>query len=84
MPAALCGRLLCVARQTYAVLADGAVPEAPNSDQIGYLGAPQGFVAGRDRIDAGLVGESADGILLAFRGTLPPDSPNHGQAVLDW
>ena len=84
MLASLTARLLCVARQCYAIATDGPVADAPDSNQIGYLEAPQGFAAGDERIDAALVGRSGDGILLAFRGTLPPDSPNHGQAILDW
>lgn len=83
MPLSLTGRLLCAARQSYQITGDGPVPAAPNSDQIGY-GTPDGFAVGPARIDACLVGEADDGIIVAFRGTLPPDSPNHGQAVLDW
>jgi hypothetical protein len=84
MPASLTARLLCVARQCYQVKASGAVPDAPDSNLIGYLGAPQGFAAGERQIHAALVGQSGDGILLGFRGTLPPDSPDHGQAIRDW
>ncbi len=83
MPLSLTGRLLCAARQSYQIVGDGPVPAAPNSDQIGY-GTPDGFAVGPARIDAALVGEADDGIIVAFRGTLPPDSPNHGQVILDW
>ena len=74
MPLSLTGRLLCAARQSYQIVGDGPVPAAPNSDQIGY-GTPDGFAVGPARIDAALVGEADDGIIVAFRGTLPPDSP---------
>jgi hypothetical protein len=47
-------------------------PVAVNSDSIsaGFNGQPYGFAVGDDKIDAGLVGESDDGIVVAFRGTL--------------
>lgn len=84
MPLSVTGRLLCAARQCYAVAASGPAPDAPNSDQVGWLRTPDGFASGLDRIDAGLVGEASDGIVVAFRGTLPIESPNDGQALLDW
>jgi hypothetical protein len=84
MPISLTARLLCAARQSYTITAAGPVPDAPHSDQIGYLSVPDGFATGLDRIEAGLVGEAADGIIVAFRGTLPPESPDRGQMILDW
>jgi len=77
-------KLLCASRFAYTVAGTG--PVTLNSDGIaaGFNGQPSGFVAGASQIDAGLVGESDDGIVVAFRGTLPPSSPNQGQMILDW
>jgi hypothetical protein len=84
MPATRTARLLCVARQCYQIDPGGAVGNAPDSDQIGYVAAPQGFVSGDREIDAALVGQSTDGILLGFRGTLPITAPDKLQAIRDW
>jgi hypothetical protein len=51
---------------------------------IGWLTAPTGFASGIDRIDAALLGETAAEIIVAFRGTLPPQSPDTLQTILDW
>jgi len=47
-------------------------------------GQVDGFAAGAVNIDAAFVGEAPDAIVVAFRGTLPPNSPNHQQVILDW
>jgi hypothetical protein len=84
MPLSITARLLCAARHAYDVAATGAVADAPDSTRIGFTGTVNGFADGADRINAALVGETADAIIVAFRGTLPPDSPNHRQVILDW
>lgn len=85
MPNSLAARLLCAADQAYDVAATGLLPYSlPRPAAVGYSGPPEGFVSGPDAIDAGLVGEADDGIIVAFRGTLPPDSPNHAQVIRDW
>jgi triacylglycerol lipase len=76
--------LLCAARHAYDVTATGPVADTPDSSRIGFVGQVDGFAAGAVKIDAALVGEAADAIVVAFRGTLPPDSPNHEQVILDW
>jgi hypothetical protein len=77
-------KLLRSSRLAYTITGTG--PVALNDDGIaaGFNGQPSGFAAGDDQINAGLVGESDDGIVVAFRGTLPPSSPNQGQMILDW
>jgi triacylglycerol lipase len=48
-------------------------------------GGPRCAIArGLHEINACLIGSNVDGVVLAFRGTLPPDGPNHEQIVLDW
>lgn len=84
MPLSITARLLCAARHAYDVSVTGPVADTPNSTRIGFVGTVDGFAAGTDRIDAALVGEAADAIVVAFRGTLPPGSPNPGQVILDW
>jgi len=85
MSLSLTARLLCAARHTYSIAAGGPVPDClPYSAAVGYAAAPEGFVSGPEAIDACLVGETDDGIIVAFRGTMPPDSPNHAQVVRDW
>jgi hypothetical protein len=80
------GRLLCACNCTYAVAADGPL-DLPADDTYyagaGFLQPPATFVGGDDQIDACLVGSTPDGVVLAFRGTLPFDihSP---PSLLDW
>jgi hypothetical protein len=74
MPATISARLLAAARQTYQITAPGPVPALPaGAPDCGY-GTPNGYVSGPDAINAALVGAAPDGIIIAFRGTLPPDS----------
>lgn len=78
--------MLCASRMAYAVTADSSpVPACPPYDTVaGFVTAPIGFVSGPAGIDACLVGTNGDGVIVAFRGTLPPDSPNHEQTFDDW
>lgn len=55
----------------------------PYVPAVGYLHAPQAFFKGDDDIDACLVGQNADGIIVAFRGTLPPSWKSQA-SILDW
>jgi triacylglycerol lipase len=84
----LCCRLLCACGCAYAI--DPATgryqPPAgsdPYSRTVGYLTTPTALSGDIDRIDACLVGENQDGILVAFRGTLPP-SFESVPSVLNW
>jgi hypothetical protein len=90
MALTLTGRLLCAARQTYGIIANGIAPASPQtpapppSTLVGWVGDALSSVAGLQAINAGLVAETATEIIVAFRGTEPFDSPNHAQMVLDW
>jgi hypothetical protein len=77
-------RLLFCARKAYQVSQTEAVPPGADDQAIGWLRVPEGFVSGPDGIDAGYIGETPSEIILAFRGTLPPDNADRGQMILDW
>lgn len=76
MPApTLEGRLLCASGAAYAITGD-AKTLAPDPKDVyiagaGFLADPNVYQAGPLSIDGCLVGEMADGIVLAFRGTMP-------------
>lgn len=86
MSATLTCHLLCASHMAYAITTDATpVPACPPYDlPASFVMPPTGFVSGPSGIDAGLVGTNSDGVILAFRGTLPPDSPNHEQTFEDW
>jgi hypothetical protein len=50
----------------------------------GFLEPPAAFLAGNDNINACLVGRMAEGVVVAFRGTLPPGGPFTLPKLLDW
>jgi Lipase (class 3) len=88
MPApTLDGRLLCASGAAYAITGDMKTL-APDPQDVyiagaGFVGDPAVFTAGPLAIDGCLVGEIEDGLVLAFRGTLPfnlDDCPT----VRDW
>jgi hypothetical protein len=80
------GRLLCASHCAYAFTTPGPLmPDAdgPFYDGAGFIQPPAAFLAGPDDTDACLVGRNADGVLVAFRGTLSHlDTPV--PTVLDW
>lgn len=77
-------QLLCACNWAYAIQGNGTVPASLPYSAASGLSQVQGFVGGPDNIDGALVGLNSQGVVLAFRGTLPPDSPNHWQTLLDW
>ena len=80
-------RLLCACGCAYNIDTSTGRYEPPKGDRLGpvvaYLSPPTPISGGDDRIDACLVGENADGVIVAFRGTLPP-SWQSWPSVLDW
>jgi hypothetical protein len=90
MSLSLIGRLLCAAQQTYEIKVSGvapaspATPAPPPSTLVGWEGLVQCEVAGIDEINAVMVGETASEVIVAYRGTLPFDSPDRVQMILDW
>jgi Lipase (class 3) len=77
-------QLLCASVAAYGIEATGKFnPVEPYYSAIGFLAPPVPFVAGEDDIDACLVGTTAQGVVLAFRGTIPPNIHDQ-QSLLDW
>jgi hypothetical protein len=87
MPApTLDGRLLCASGCTYGITSDGVLAADPTSvyyTDAGFLVPPTTFVGGIAKIDACLVGTTPDGVVLAFRGTLPFDI-HSAPTLRDW
>jgi len=78
MPApTLEGRLICASKWSYAITDSGPVPAIGPYDNGSALAGAIAFATGSSRIDAAIVGTGPDGVVLAFRGTLPPTSPDH-------
>jgi len=85
---ALCCRLLCACGCAYAIdpTTGRYQPPAgndPYSRAVGYLTTPTPLSGDIDRIDACLVGENQDGVIVAFRGTLPPSFSSQA-SLLNW
>ena len=88
MPAAtLDGRLLCACEAAYAITGDEKTLAPDLADVYlagaGFLRPPTVLVEGPREIDACLVGEIPDGLVVAFRGTLPFDIRSI-PTVVDW
>jgi hypothetical protein len=78
-------RLLCASMTAFSITNDGPITrQQPYFDAAQFLDDPVGFVGGVETINACLVGTTVDGVVLAFRGTLPLDSPDWEQTVRDW
>jgi hypothetical protein len=77
------GRLLCACGCAYGIdPATGLYTvDKIYGPAVNFLSAPKPFSA--NRINAGLVGRNADGIIVAFRGTLAP-LPFSANALRDW
>ena len=81
MVAEIC-QILAASMITYGVGTDEGVNNWPGANLVGLIDRATPFQAGEDNIDACYVGETADEIILAFRGTAPGSqgSPN----IEDW
>jgi hypothetical protein len=81
------GRLLCASGAAYAMKGDAKTlvpdPKDVYLDGAGFLQPPAVFMAGPLSIDGCLVGEIPDGLVLAFRGTMPLNL-NDAPTVRDW
>ena len=90
MSLSLIGRLLCAAQQTYDIKVSGvtppspATPAPPPSTLVGWTGDVSCEVSGIDEINAVMVGETPSEVIVAYRGTLPFDSPDRAQMILNW
>src|SRR5215472_8112465 len=82
-PTSLTCRMACASACAYGINPATGVycpPKFFNSG-AGFTTPPQAFTA--SNINAGLVGLTADGIVVAFRGTIPPD-PLTAICFRDW
>lgn len=80
------GRLICACSCTYVIAGNGTLdPDAakPYYEGAGFLNPPVTFAGGPSLIDACLVGITADGVVVAFRGTLHFNIHDHA-SLLDW
>src|SRR5438270_14011458 len=80
------GRLICACNCAYDVAAAGPLPTDPASTYYagaGFTATPTAFASGDQHIDACLVGTTADGVVLAFRGTLTFNF-NDRASLRDW
>jgi len=77
-------RSLCASVAAYGIDPTGKfIPQEPYHNAVGFLNPPIAFAAGDDDIDACLVGTTNQGVVLAFRGTIPPNIHDR-QSMLDW
>ncbi len=77
-------RLLCASAVSYAIGSGKPLSDSqPYYDAVGFTAPPTPFQAGTEDIDAALVGTNADGVIVAFRGTLPLNLQDL-DTLLDW
>ena len=80
------GKLLSASVCAYYVQSNGDYvpnPAEPYDRTVGWVGQPKTIVAGNEEINACLVGRALDGMVVAFRGTLPPNL-NDLRTLVDW
>jgi len=78
-------RLLCACNCAYDIAPGGCVytPDHDYNPVVGYTSAPIAVCGDLAASNACLVGENADGIIVAFRGTLPISTQDPA-GLLDW
>lgn len=79
------GRLLCACNCAYDINDQGVyTPTIPYNEATGWNTSypPVAVFGGDDNINACLVGANTDGIVIAFRGTIPPAL--NIPSILDW
>jgi hypothetical protein len=82
------GRLLCACDCAYVIRPGDTIVEpaaaVPYYTGVGFVRPPAAFEGGQEEINACLVGTTSDGVVVAFRGTLPIDGPFTLAKLLDW
>jgi hypothetical protein len=76
--------LACACATAYGIdpVTGAYTPVQPFSGVVDFIPAPTVINGtGSDRINACLVGKNANGIIVAFRGTIPPGDPD---SIPDW
>ncbi len=66
-------RLLKACQGAYVIGSNGGTnwPSSPAYNGVGFLSKPVAVIGGNRHIDACLIGETSEAVILAFRGTLP-------------
>jgi hypothetical protein len=78
-------RLLCAAECAYGIQPNLPFDKRqPYYDNLALFKDPAIITGGLNDIDAALVGINEDGIIVGFRGTLPPIPPITLSILLDW
>jgi hypothetical protein len=80
-------RLLCAATCAYDIQDSGRFTPhvSPHYTAVGWTSVPTAFFAGPENINACLIGTNQDeGVILAFRGTLPPTNLDVVPQLRDW
>lgn len=77
-------RLLCASVVAYTIGTKQPLSSSqPYFDAAGFTTEPTAITAGPDDINACFVGTNPDGVILSFRGTLPPDIHDI-PSLIDW
>lgn len=78
-------RMLCASGCAYGIDAEGIyTPPSPQTKAVDWIDSPMPFFGGELNINACLIGVNReDGIIVAFRGTLPP-YPISVAGLADW
>ncbi|MEM7038775.1 MAG: lipase family protein, partial [Bacteroidota bacterium] len=79
----LTGRLLCASNGAYGVTPNGFSERAPYFSGAGWVERPAVIRGGEFTSHAALVGRTPDGVVVAFRGSQPPEEWS-ASVVLDW
>jgi len=75
-------RLLFASRVAYTIMPQGGVsPQPPASYGLRDI---ETFSGGIANINAALIATADEGLILAFRGTIPPNGKDPLQSLLDW
>ena len=86
MAPTLIGRLLCASGCAYDIAPGGCAYTADliYSPGVNFTSGPTAICGGALSVNACLVGKNADGIIVAFRGTLPPAFNDPAERFRDW
>lgn len=80
-------RMIKASAVAYGIGQPGGIGASPYYKALNFQAAPKVFQAGTDNIDGCYVGTTADGVVLAFRGTLPLSFSSREallKSLLDW
>ncbi|MCP4117642.1 MAG: lipase family protein [Desulfobacteraceae bacterium] len=76
--------ILAASLCTYGIDEEGGVEGYYLADDVGFTGPVKTFTAGLKDIDACYVADTADSVILAFRGTALGEPGQVEQSIIDW